>query len=230
MNIRLNGRGKRARDDEQQRGGDDRHDRIGHGLVLWRLHQRGQAQIEKIKAVKAYQAQDRQRRNQSEDARQPARGRGIGGDLERLHLVLLATEFGRKEVDDEGQLGSGEPEIERHENRAETRRGKHRDEEIGMIERQESDALAAPHAAGGKRGGKPVDAVKQFAVGPRPAFIGKRLAFRTARGALRDPLSHREHCLHSLSPRCVGGRRHACGSHSVRAWRSAARLHRLPFF
>ena len=95
------------------------------------------------------------------------RGRGrlrpvrlvLGGEesLERLEPIALRLddraelrvddERARRAIlDHEGELRPGQAEIERHEDRAEPRRGKHDEEEHRLVEAEESDALALADA------------------------------------------------------------------------------------
>ena len=45
-------------------------------------------------------------------------------------------------TDDEGELGPGEPEVERHEDRADPRCGEHRFEKARLVEPEEGDPVA----------------------------------------------------------------------------------------
>src|SRR5476651_1508618 len=49
-------------------------------------------------------------------------------------------------TDDEGELGAGQPEVERHEDRAKLRRGEHREKESRVVESQESNSVSGIHS------------------------------------------------------------------------------------
>ena len=73
-------------------------------------------------------------------------------------------------ADDELQLGTGEPEVERHEDRAEAGRGEHRLDERGVVEPEIADPVAGADPAIAQDDGDSVDPVLQLAVGEGPAL------------------------------------------------------------
>ena len=68
-------------------------------------------------------------------------------------------------VDDELQLGTGETEVERHEDRSEAGRGEHRLDERRVVEPEIADPVTGADPAVAQDDGDAVDPILQLAVG-----------------------------------------------------------------
>jgi hypothetical protein len=90
-------------------------------------------------------------------------------------------------ADDEGELGTGKAEVQRHEAGAEPGRGEHGLEEGGLIEAEEAHPVAVAHPAGPQTGRQPVDPVEELGVGPGRALEAQRPAVRAGRRPSGEP-------------------------------------------
>ena len=78
-------------------------------------------------------------------------------------------------------LAFGQPPVERHEDRVESRRGEVGDEVLRRVGEESADAVALRHAARVHRRGEPFDGGERVAVGDRAIVGDERRRVRSAR-------------------------------------------------
>ena len=100
-------------------------------------------------------------------------------------------------VDDEGQLRTGQPEVEGHEDGAEPGGGEHRLEECRLVEPEEGDPVAVTNPAVLQVGGHSVDALQHLAVGPRRALEGQSPSVGCAGCPGCEPVAEAEVWVHA---------------------------------
>ena len=125
----------------------------------------------------------------------------LGGEerLERLQPLPLRLDDGaelrvddegarRAILDHEGEFRPGQAEIERHEDRAEPRCGKHHEDKHRLVEAEESDALALADVERREPRRASLDRRLGVGVGPGASLELQGLALRRAQGALAEPV------------------------------------------
>ena len=153
-------------------------------------------------------------------------GRLERGKARKLGLDHRAMAFVNEEntrgaiLEHEGELGPGEAEIERHEDRAAARRGEHGEQEQRLVEAEKGDAVAFGDAERREPAGAVLDCALHFAVSPVASFEMERPALRRAERALAEPVRKAKvrgheflpfvHLFRAASPCGSGLRRRPC--------------------
>jgi len=95
-----------------------------------------------------------------------------GGTRDVQGLRRRKQHAGRGIVEDVAHLGRGEPEIDRHEHRAQLGHGQRHFQKVRAVERQQRHAIARAHTARAQRAGQRVGPLLQFAKTELAAGVG----------------------------------------------------------
>lgn len=102
-------------------------------------------------------------------------------------------------IDDVTELRPGKPEVQRHENGAETGGGEQCLEKGGLIEPQKSHPVATTNAVRAQGAGQAVNPVLKFSVGPGRAFERKGPAVRGSQRPSIEPVAEPDIHSHGIS-------------------------------
>ena len=103
-------------------------------------------------------------------------------------------------LDHESELGTGEAKIERHEDRAEPRRGEHGEEEHRLVEAEKGDPVAFRHSERDEPRCAILDRLLHLGVGPVAALEAQRFPLGAPQGALEEPVGKADVRGHSFLP------------------------------